>query len=188
MRRFGEWGGRRPRLFGDEDGGIAEADRAGAGFEFFDKGAADVAADVGHDGGAERLIPAGEAVGGADAGSLAFPDVEDEEAALRIDAHHLGLTGGTGGCGGGLLDEAEDFVKLPDGGFDTKPCIRVGGDRLADVVGDGRDQASRCSFKVGDAAFEDLAVRGGLDKAVFATIQEIAAERFEPQANLGELA
>jgi len=166
-------------------GRIAEADRALTRVEFLDKGAAYVAADVGHDGGAEWLFPADEAVSGADAGVLAFPDVEDEEAAFRVDAHYFRLAGRTGGgCGGGLLPQTEHFVKLPHGGFHTKPGIGIGSHRLAEVVGHRANEAGADGFEVGRAAADHFEVGIRLDQTVVAPIEKIASERLEAQLDL----
>src|SRR5688572_26819552 len=82
MDRVGEAIGekaRMARLFRKKKGGNAKADRALTRVEHVDKGSSDVAAYVGHDGGAEFLVRANAVVGSADAGVLAFPDVQDEE-------------------------------------------------------------------------------------------------------------
>jgi hypothetical protein len=96
-----------------ENGEIAGTRGFGGVVEGFDKEAADALADIGEDGGSVGLLPAGEAEGHADSGSMAFADIENQHAAFLIKADDARLLQRAGpDIGPGLLAQSENSVKL----------------------------------------------------------------------------
>jgi hypothetical protein len=96
-----------------EDGEVTDARGFGWIVEDFDEQSADSLADVCENGFAVGLLAVGEAESHTDAGSLAFADIENEHAALLIDADDAGLLERAGpDIGARLLAQTENRVKL----------------------------------------------------------------------------